>query len=535
MNDATKTMTFVGIAAVVLALAWVSRPAPLTGPEDDTGEPFFAEFEDPLAATSLEIAEFDEDSASPTVFRVAKSPKGVWSIPSKLDYPADAEEHLADAAASVMDLEKLGVVSDRPADHELFGVVDPSKADTAVEGIGKKVTLENSTGSKLAELIIGKEVADQPGLRYVRLPTRDRVYRTKIDTSNLTTRFQDWIEEDLLELNTLDITDIDYDNYSVQETQQGYALVPRDKLELHYDQDMSKWELTALKPEEATSEWELVEMKPNEELNTERINEVKQALGDLKIVDVQRKPAGLSRELRAEGGNLDAEAQRSLLSRGFLLSKGRLYSNDGEVLVNLKDGVQYILRFGDIAVGTETDEGEESEAGGEEPAGPKGSNRYVFIMAYFNQDEIPAPELEAEPAGPEAAEKPSGDDENAESTEGDAESEPAAEGEEEEVDPEVKRIREANALKQKEYDEKVEEAKKRVAELNDRFADWYYVISDEVYRKIKVDREEIVQPKEGTAGETTEEMTVEEEHPLSPGPDGLDDFEEIKEQIQQTP
>lgn len=519
MNDFTKTMTFVGITVVVLALAWFSRPAPLTGPTDDTGQPFFAEFEDPLAATSLEIAEFDEESASPTVFRVAKSPKGVWSIPSKLDYPADAEEHLADAAASVMDLEKLGVVSDRPADHELFGVIDPSTANAAVEGIGKKVTLEDGSGSKLAELIIGKEVTDQPGLRFVRLPTQDRVYRTKIDTSNLTTRFQDWIEEDLLELNTLDITDIDYNNYSIQETQRGYALVPGDKLDLHYDQEASKWELA--------------ELAPNEELNTERIDEVKQALGDLKIVDVQRKPAGLSRELRAEGGNLDAEAQRSLLSRGFLLSEGRLYSNDGEVLVNLKDGVQYILRFGDIAVGTETDEGEASEEGGEAPAGPQGSNRYVFIMAYFNQDEIPAPELEAEPAGPEAAEEPSGEEEDTEATEEEGEAEPAADAEEEaEVDPEVKRIREANALKQKEYDEKVDAAKERVAQLNDRFADWYYVISNDVYRKIKVNRDEIVMPKEGTAGEITEEMTV-EENPLSPGPNGLDDFEEIKEEVQQ--
>ncbi len=531
MNDFSKTMTFVGIAVVALALAWFSRPAPLTGPQDDTGQTFFPEFTDPLLATSLEIAEFDEESASPTVFRVAKSSKGVWSIPSKLDYPADAGDHLADAAAAVMDLEKLGIVSDRPADHEIFGVVDPSTADAAVAGIGKKITLEDGSGAKLAELIVGKEVKDQTGLRYVRLPTQDRVYRTKVDTSKLTTRFQDWIKEDLLKLNTFDITDIDYNNYSIQESQRGYALVPGDKLNLTYD--------------DVESKWSLAELGENEELNTERINDIKQALDDLKIVDVRRKPAGLSRELRDEEGKLDAEAQRSLLSRGFLLSEGRLYSNDGEVLVDLKDGVQYILRFGDIAVGTETDEEEsDGEADQDTSESPKGSNRYVFIMAYFNEAQIAQPELEPEPeaeaeAGPKPAEDAEPGDEDSEPSEegaDDADSPEANTAEEaendEEVDPELKRMREENQRKQKEYDEKIEQGKEKVNELNDRFADWYYVISDEVYRKIKVGREDIVKQTEASGESTPGEDNAAEENPLSVGPDGLDDFEQIKQGIE---
>lgn len=518
MNDVSKTMTFVGIAVVALLLAWFSRPAPLIGPEDDTGQPFFPEFKDPLAATSLEIAEFDETSATPTVFRVAKSSKGVWSIPSKLDYPADAEDHLAEAAAAVMDLEKLGTVSDRPADHEIFGVVDPTTADAGVEGIGKKVTLEDGSGAKLAELIIGKEVKDQTGLRYVRLPTQDRVYRTKIDTSKLTTRFQDWIEEDLLKLNAFDITDIDYNNYSIQETQQGYALVPGEKLDLTYNAEDSKWKLA--------------ELGENEELNTQRIDEIKQALGDLKIVDVRRKPAGLSRELRDEEGKLDAEAQRSLLSRGFLLSKGRLYSNDGEVLINLKDGVQYILRFGDIAVGTETDKGEGDDKAADD--GPIGSNRYVFIMTYFNADQIAPPELEPEPKAEAKAAEPSQEPSESATQEKETPEADAAKDEtsEEKVDPELQRIRQENQRKQKEYDEKIEQGKKKVKELNDRFADWYYVISNDVYQKIKVSRADVVKQKEGTEESTEGENGDSDVNPLSEGPNGLDDFERLKEEFQ---
>src|SRR5690606_15739534 len=39
-----------------------------------------------------------------------------------------------------------------------------------------------------------------------------------------------------------------------------------------------------------------------------------------------------------------------------------------------------------------------------------------------------------------------------------------------------------NKRLQDEYNETVEKGKKRVAELNQRFGDWYYVISNDVYK-----------------------------------------------------
>ena len=110
----------------------------------------------------------------------------------------------------------------------------------------------------------------------------------------------------------------------------------------------------------------------------------------MKIVDVQRKPEGLSQELRAEEGLLDEAARRSLAARGFYLVEQGLFSNQGEVVVSLKDGVEYVLRFGDVAVGTENEEGEDDASG---------TNRYLFIMANFNESLIPPPELEPEPQG----------------------------------------------------------------------------------------------------------------------------------------
>ena len=61
---------------------------------------------------------------------------------------------------------------------------------------------------------------------------------------------------------------------------------------------------------------------------------------------------------------------------------------------------------------------------------------------------------------------------------------------------ERERIERDNKRKQEDYDAKIAAGKKHVKELNDRFADWYYVISDDVYRKIHLARADFVKKKE---------------------------------------
>jgi len=49
-------------------------------------------------------------------------------------------------------------------------------------------------------------------------------------------------------------------------------------------------------------------------------------------------------------------------------------------------------------------------------------------------------------------------------------------------------------IKKKEFDEKLASANDRVKELNNRFADWYYVISSDVFDRLKLDRAALVEP-----------------------------------------
>ena len=91
-----------------------------------------------------------------------------------------------------------------------------------------------------------------------------------------------------------------------------------------------------------------VALQEDEEVDSTKLNDLRNALGDLQIIDVARKPAGLSSDLKAaESFVNDVEAVSSLQQRGFLpLPSGLILSTEGETVIGMKDGVEYVLRFG---------------------------------------------------------------------------------------------------------------------------------------------------------------------------------------------
>src|SRR5690606_37019659 len=104
-TELKRTLTFVAAAAVMLAVTLaVTWPRGVTSAEafQDQGDPFFPDFDDPREAAALEVIDYDPETASALPFKVAKV-DGKWVIPSHHDYPADAEERLANTAAGVID------------------------------------------------------------------------------------------------------------------------------------------------------------------------------------------------------------------------------------------------------------------------------------------------------------------------------------------------------------------------------------------------------------------------------------------------
>jgi hypothetical protein len=503
-----RTLAFLVAGAGMLFLGGLAQPRFTSKKVEPAAERLlFPEFSDAGKAASLEIVSYDDELATLQPFKVVQS-GGVWVLPSYQNYPADAKDHLAIAATELIDRPILEKVSDSPADHETYGVVEPDmeKLKPGMTGIGQLVEIRDGSGAKLARLIVGKE-DKRPGsdaagrtLRFVRKSGQDPVYRVELDTSKFSTRFGDWIEKDLLKLSPWDVRRLTLDDYSLGAVESGGRLMVEQnrkaKIDLAYDDKAGAWSLVRLESFGADKKPKEEKLTDKEELAASKLNELRTALGDLKIIDVVRKPSGLSADLKAaEQFTKDSEAVASMQERGFLpLKTGDILSTDGETIVGMKDGVEYVLRFG---APTSVMEGAKSAAGG---AGEgETSGRYLLVMARFNEGMLEKPQLEPVPDAPEPkpeakeaapqadGEKKDGAAALAKADEEEAKAQAAVE--------ERRRVERENRRKQEEYDGQVKAGQKRVRELNNRFADWYYVVSDKEYAKIHLDRAALVQVK----------------------------------------
>ncbi|MFM8734188.1 MAG: DUF4340 domain-containing protein [Pirellulales bacterium] len=511
-----RTATFLGVGAGLLLLgSWLTL-RPTLRQRAPAGEEqvkiLFPELADPAKAASLEIVSFDDETATLKPFKVVKS-GGVWVLPSHDNYPADAKDQLAAAATELVERPVLDVVSDSPGDHETYGVIepDPEKIKVGMTGIGQLVEIRDASGTKLARLIVGK-VAKRPGaandtagrtLRYVRRAGQDRVYLVDLDTSKFSTSFDDWIEKDLLKLSPWDVRRLVLDDYTLQAVESGgrMGVVQKrtNRFALAYDDKDAAWSLVKLEGYDAKNQAREEKLAADEELASARLNELRNALGDLKIIDVVRKPAGLSADLKAdEKFTDDPQAKASMQERGFLpLGSGDILSVDGETIVGMKDGVEYVLRFG---AGTSVAaEQAAKDAGGSEGVAPAGetSGRYLLVMARFNDGLLEKPKLEPVPEAPAAGEATKAED-KAEPKDAAADELKKAEEEEAKAQAAIeerRRVEAENRRRQEQYDEQVKAAEKRVRDLNGRFADWYYVVSDKEYEKIHLDRAALVQKK----------------------------------------
>ena len=86
-----------------------------------------------------------------------------------------------------------------------------SRARTNREGQGCRVTLRDATGKVLADLIVGNAVDKHAGQFYVRQPNSRRVDSAKIEGSVISTSFADWVETDLLKVDSSKVRSIVFD------------------------------------------------------------------------------------------------------------------------------------------------------------------------------------------------------------------------------------------------------------------------------------------------------------------------------------
>ncbi|MFZ1936086.1 MAG: DUF4340 domain-containing protein [Thermoguttaceae bacterium] len=520
MHEFIKTLIFVVVAAVVGVGAVLSnRPAATPAAQNMHGQLLYPDFKNPQKVASLEVVKFDETRGEVHPFTVAQvkhAGKGPvrWSIPSHEDYPADAKDQVATAATALMGLKIIDMVSDNKDDEREYGVVDPPKTITpGVTGVGQRMTMRDGDGKELLDLIVGKEVPEKPDLRYVRKVGESEIYIVAAKTDKLSTKFEDWIEPNLLQINTFDLKDVLVHDYAIQMDLDGLGIVQRDKIKIAYnDSGEPHWKMVEDqqfvpgKTRDAEAKWVPVKMADNEQLNATKLDDLKSALDDLKIGDVSRKPAGLRADLKVMANfTSNAAAVQSLAKKGFYAARAddgvgtELFSNEGEIHLLMKNGVEYVLRFGQITgSGPAKDAGQKGKAKDADKAKEgSGLNRYLLVMAEFNPSAVakPQPETLPEPAKAKQPEKKP-DEKAAKDAKAAKKPEPQKPATDAKaLEAERARIEKENKRKQEEYDQQIADGTKKVKELNARFADWYYVISDEVYRKIHLGRDEIVMKK----------------------------------------
>jgi hypothetical protein len=407
VNESTKTAIFAGVAAVLGLGAWWTAPRTADNGRSPTegivGKDLFDKY-DPLAASTLKIVKVNEELGKVSDFEVTRDrDSGVWTIPSHFGYPADAAAQMSEAANTFINLKVLQVVSERRDEHALFGVVEPDleKLQAGDQGVGLLVRLQDEKGDNLVNLLVGKPVKDKPGQRFVRIPGQDPIYAVAINTDPLSTDFSRWIESDLLKLSSNDIQTIGIRDYSILPSQDGsQVLSPNYDADLSFNTVDGKWSADRIVSYQGGNDAPRV-IGENEQLNSTKLNEMKNALDSLKLVDVQRKPKGLASDLKVESSLLDdKESVLALVRKGFVPQKGKdggseIYASSGELLVGLRDGVQYLIRFGNSR---------EAQASDQEPAkdeAPESNSlaldRYMLVTAKLDESKFPSPQLQQIP------------------------------------------------------------------------------------------------------------------------------------------
>jgi hypothetical protein len=449
MNENTKTISFLSVAGLLLAIGvWISLPSRPGSEIDEIGQKFFPDFNALIgdqnkveAIAGAEIAEVSAETSVPRSIKVQRI-DGAWRInPVKQGYPDMSVGRLADVVKSLRDLKKLDISSTSQADHRRYGVVDPTDLESlkaGADGVGKLVTIQDAAGSALVKLIVGRKDEKKPSLSFVREPGKDVVYLTEIDPSPLSTRFEDWVQLDLLDeasgdMRAVGISDHAVDAEMVRQVQgifefEGKVAKATFKSEAELKKDEGdQWSIarfeTFNQAEKKFSPWKPAD---DEVIDTAKLASLQGALGRIKVVDAVKKSPLLAQDLAGETNfltNPKSDVRRSresifdLQRHGFKPERKAegsqeyvLVNHEGDMKAGFADGVEFMLRFGDItgrgqADPAKGDEGAKAADGKPADGAAAGGaaesttapGRFLMVTAAFNPNLVPKPRLQVLP------------------------------------------------------------------------------------------------------------------------------------------
>ncbi len=412
----------------------------------------------------LSVASWDAESDRLKVFEVRKEGKA-WTIPSHFDYPADGASRVG-KTAGLLGTQRGKFVTDDPKLHEQLGVIDPKSpaADTAKER-GKRITIKDQAGGTLLDLVIGTYDSDGGGGSFVREADSNEVYTAKID-SDISTKFVDWVEPNLLKIGATDLRDLTISAYQVDEV--NAAIKQGDE--------------TVLSQVNDTASWTSAQAPADKRVGKDGVDKLVSELTGLRLVGIRP----FSQEwLQPRGFFFSQDPQ--FLNRPDALpinvggQRMALVGNEGELTAVAKDGICYKLYFGEIAVGDDQDTSADTKPDTPKPTperpgdGPpkEGNNRYMVVFCRYD-----AARDQTAITGDTAEDK--------------------------------EKSRKANA----------DAGARKAEKVNARFQKFFYVISDESFKKLRPAKDALFEakppePMAGKSGKTNTQWL--EENAKKPG------------------
>ena len=149
------------------------------------------------------------DGVATETFEVRKTDTG-WIIPSENDYPADSVTQLNRAIRFLPELIVTNVASDREADKEQYGVIEPKEAMESAgrKNVGTLVELLGDSETPLASAVVGSKVLGDETKSFVLVPGQPHIYVVELNPDIISTNFRDWIDRDLLRLDPFQIEEL---------------------------------------------------------------------------------------------------------------------------------------------------------------------------------------------------------------------------------------------------------------------------------------------------------------------------------------
>lgn len=325
----------------------------------------------PESITGMRVVTWDETLSAAKLFEV-KRDGDRWVILSNYSYPADGNTRVTRTASGILGVKKGRLVTDKPAEHESLGVIDPLEHDAAAKkGFGKRVTLTDNTGANALDVVIGNRAEGGDGVFYVREVGKAEVFTAKVE-SDLSVKFVDYVETDPFKIQ--------------RDGVRGIAIV-----DYQVDPDkgtINPGAVTKASRSAPDKDWESAQVPADKRIAKAKVDEVLSELSFMRLQGV--RPFNL-RWLQNRGYYPSDQPMHFQMPNALTVQLAgkpyALFGTEGRLDVTTSDGLRYSFMFGKIALGDDEDKDEEAKA----PAKPEGeakpaegANRYVAVFVTYD-------------------------------------------------------------------------------------------------------------------------------------------------------